>query len=495
MSDFILEYDILESIAKHSNSLGKRAEEYKESLENRMLSGIGNITGPSSRYLLNASDSISDKINDLKQKSETFYNFAKQISNLLEVAEQIDQEVADAISAQREYLLEHHESLRIQNFKVRLLELLVEVENLIPLLSIIAASLRELEVKQESLEDVIKNWYKKQGNVLSNIVKTETTAWTLFCRKVDGLDFSYLKNIKWNDKVDYKARIKQLYDKPIRQNAKRHYRMFNEYEWDLFNAKNAKNPIDAAIHMEKYFWDRWPGLFGHYMTRSALNSGIDPEWAKIAGDFSSGILLEGFMTITVNGVRAYKNLRTGEIVYGDTVLGSGIGSTTKVTKAGSGAIEETGANAVKGTGKLKPSLPEGSKASGKYSPTNSPGLIRQNETADLFASKGYKVEMLEEVPNGNGFGIKPKSNPDFLIEGEVFDCYAPKADTSYKGIIKEIYDKTRKQAQNIIVNLDDYAGNISDLLDYLIRKLDGDLKYLEELYFVKDGEIIHIFGR
>jgi hypothetical protein len=353
MSDFILEYDILESIAKYSNVLGKRAEEYKESLENRMLSGIGNITGPSSRYLSDASDSVSDKINELKQKSETFYNFEKQILNLLEIAEQIDQEVADAITAQREFLLEHHESLRLQNFKVILLDLLVEVENFIPLLSTIAASLRELEVKQESLADVIKNWYKKPGNVLSDIVKTETTAWTLFCRKIDELDFSYLKKIKWNDKVDYKARIKQLYDKPIRQNAKRHYREFTEYEWDLYNAKNAKNPIDAAIHMGKYFWDRWPGLFGQYMTRSALDSGIDPEWAKIAGDFSSGIFLEGFMAITVNGVRAYKNLRTGEIVYGDTVLGSGIGSTTKGTKAGSGAIEETGTNAVKGTGQIK----------------------------------------------------------------------------------------------------------------------------------------------
>jgi hypothetical protein len=498
MSDFILEYDILESIAKHSNSLGKRAEEYKESLENRMLSGIGNITGPSSRYLLNASDSISDKINDLKQKSETFYNFAKQISNLLKVAEQIDQEVADAISAQREYLLEHHESLRIQNFKVRLLELLVEVENLIPLLSIIAASLRELEVKQESLEDVIKNWYKKQGNVLSNIVKAETTAWTLFCRKVDGLDFSYLKNIKWNDKVDYKARIKQLYDKPIRQNAKRHYRMFTEYEWDLFNVKNAKNPIDAAIHMEKYFWDRWPGLFGHYMTRSALNSGIDPEWAKIAGDFSSGILLEGFMTITVNGVRAYKNLRTGEIVYGDTVLGSGIGSTTKGTKNGSGAIEQTGANAVKRTGTVtKPSeLPDSNvRPKGNYAPNDTPGYIRQNESADLLSQNGYRVEMLDEVPGGNGYGIKETSNQDLLVESKVYDSYAPKAETSIKTIIRELSGKTKNQATNIILNLDDFVGDVDELITSIIQKAtpSGDLKRLEDLKIIKDGKIINIF--
>ena len=35
---------------------------------------------------------------------------------------------------------------------------------------------------------------------------------------------------------------------------------------------------------------------------------------------------------------------------------------------------------------------------------------------------------LAEVSGGNGYGIAPKSNPDFLINGkEVFDCYSPEA--------------------------------------------------------------------
>ena len=159
-----------------------------------------------------------------------------------------------------------------------------------------------------------------------------------------------MKNTKQNDKVDYEERIKQYYNNPMRQRPKKFRVGYTYYEWDLYNAKKANNPIDAAIYMGKYFWDRWSGLFGQYMTRNAENSGIDTEWAKIAGDFSSGIFLEGFMAITVNGVKAFKNLRTGEIVYGDTVLGSGMGSMTKDTKADSGAIEQTGANAVKGAG-------------------------------------------------------------------------------------------------------------------------------------------------
>jgi hypothetical protein len=170
-------------------------------------------------------------------------------------------------------------------------------------------------------------------------------------------------------------------------------------------------------------------------------------------------------------------------------------SAATVVEEGVSKVPGNAGKAIEGAGKLKPSLTDGSKPIGKYSPPNSPGLIRQNETADLLASKGYKVEMLEEVPGGNGYGIKPNSNPDFLIEDKVFDCYAPKVDTNTKGIVKEIYNKTKKQTPNIVVNLDDYAGNIPELTDSLLAKIDGDLKYLQELYFVKDGEIIHIFGR
>ncbi|MBL1229849.1 DUF4280 domain-containing protein [Enterococcus sp. BWB1-3] len=144
---------------------------------------------------------------------------------------------------------------------------------------------------------------------------------------------------------------------------------------------------------------------------------------------------------------------------------------------------------------ITPSSAKGGKPKGKYSPPNSRGLIRENETADLFASKGYKVEMLEEISGGNGYGIKPSSNPDYLIEDIVFDCYSPDKGTGIKGITKQIYDKTKKQTTNIVVNLDDYVGNIDDLKASLLSNTNNDLKYLTELYFVKNNEIFHIFRR
>ena len=163
MSDFILEYDMLESIAAYSKSLGKRAGEYEESLEKKIISGIASITGPSTGYLQSASDSIRDKVNALKQKSDAFYHYAEQITNLLETAERIDQEVADAITAQREYFLDHHKSLRLDDWKAKLLGLLVDLKNSIPLLGTIADLLEGLNTVIESLEDSIRHWYECEG--------------------------------------------------------------------------------------------------------------------------------------------------------------------------------------------------------------------------------------------------------------------------------------------------------------------------------------------
>ncbi len=144
---------------------------------------------------------------------------------------------------------------------------------------------------------------------------------------------------------------------------------------------------------------------------------------------------------------------------------------------------------------VKPSLSEGSKPIGNYAKTTIRTYIRQNESADLLASKGYKVNMLDEVHGGNGYGINELANPDFLIEDKVFDCYTPNVNTSTKTIIRELAQKTKDQAPNIVLNLDDYAGDIKELIDLIKRKTNsaGDLKRLEELKIIKDGNVVDIF--
>ena len=147
-------------------------------------------------------------------------------------------------------------------------------------------------------------------------------------------------------------------------------------------------------------------------------------------------------------------------------------------------------------GKVKPSLPKGAKPLGNYADSSKRTYQRQNEAADLLANNGYKVEMLDEIPGGNGYGLKETANPDFLIENKVFDCYSPGAETKTQTIINEIRSKTKDQAPNIVLNLEDYEGSVDELIELIKRKAtpEGDLKRLEELRIIKDGEIIDILG-
>jgi len=151
----------------------------------------------------------------------------------------------------------------------------------------------------------------------------------------------------------------------------------------------------------------------------------------------------------------------------------------------------------------EPSLPKGGQLTDKElemfnSKKKYPGIEREMDTFKTLRVKGYDVTPLKENPGGgNGFGIKPDSNPDFIIEGKVFDCYAPQGEFS-KNKIKEIQGKTKKQATRIILNLDDFNLSDIDILKQEILKKanpNGDLKYLQELLVVKDGKITRWFGK
>ncbi|MGE7825758.1 hypothetical protein [Paenibacillus sp. NPDC093718] len=128
---------------------------------------------------------------------------------------------------------------------------------------------------------------------------------------------------------------------------------------------------------------------------------------------------------------------------------------------------------------------------------DSHGIKKQNETADLLADQGYDIKMLDEIDGGNGYGKIEGSNPDFLVEGNVFDCYAPKPDGKVQSIVKEIAGKTKKQSGRIVLNLDDFPDEkVAEITETFLRKANpnGDLKRLEELILVKDGRITRVFG-
>ena len=99
--------------------------------------------------------------------------------------------------------------------------------------------------------------------------------------------------------------------------------------------------------------------------------------------------------------------------------------------------------------------------------------------------------MLKEVKGGNGHGIVPTSNPDFLINGRAFDVYSPQGNSKVRNVMDTVVkNKTETQASRIILNLDDFTGSIPKLKNQLD---EWPIETLEELLIIRDGKITRWF--
>ena len=355
MSDFVIEYDVLESVMGYSKDLERQANDYAEELEQNIVTAIDNVTGASSGNLTNARDLVSDKIKMLKRKSDNFNHLANQISDLLEVAIQMDQEVADTIAMQSRYKLVHNESGRLENWIDKILKLLVSIGDNKLVMKLIADRLKDLLPGSRFTKDFIIEWYKE---VLTEYVYYNKSDWMSGYGKEVRL-FPDLKNDPDNGNVNLKNVIKNWYKNPDpKQNSKtedKEDRNLLPYEQDLKKLLTARNLPQAYRYLFKYLWDRYPGLYSEQMKQMAIIGGMDPEWAEIYGDFATMPLLEGFAVVTVKGVQAIKNLKTGEIIYSESVVaGSGVGNLTNKASGGPKGIREGAGNAgkaIKGSGK------------------------------------------------------------------------------------------------------------------------------------------------
>ncbi|MBC7976017.1 MAG: hypothetical protein H7138_13680, partial [Myxococcales bacterium] len=82
---------------------------------------------------------------------------------------------------------------------------------------------------------------------------------------------------------------------------------------------------------------------------------------------------------------------------------------------------------------------------GDKDPVNIRSLAQENESADILSKQGYRVEQNPNVPG--------RKNPDFRIEGDIFDNYAPTT-SNHRSIWTTIQGKVREeQAHRIILNL------------------------------------------
>ncbi len=138
----------------------------------------------------------------------------------------------------------------------------------------------------------------------------------------------------------------------------------------------------------------------------------------------------------------------------------------------------------------RPTGSAGGKPTGKRStnkanadPDFKRGIELENESADLLAKQGYRVEQNPTVP-----GAK---NPDFRIEGKIFDNYAPNT-SNPRSIVDGINRKVGEgQADRIVLNLADSNVERFQLRQALV---DWGSRNLREIILIdKTGSIFHFF--
>ena len=117
-------------------------------------------------------------------------------------------------------------------------------------------------------------------------------------------------------------------------------------------------------------------------------------------------------------------------------------------------------------------------------PENIRAAQRENESARTLADNGYDVE---QNPPG-----APSNNkkPDYRINGEYSDCYAPSTDVP-RNVWKTIQNKiTTDQAPNIILNLDDSTLELGAMQKQLH---DWPIPGLKRVIAIRGESITHIY--
>jgi hypothetical protein len=125
-------------------------------------------------------------------------------------------------------------------------------------------------------------------------------------------------------------------------------------------------------------------------------------------------------------------------------------------------------------------------------------LQRENDTANVLADQGYRVHQSptrQEVADARartGDIGDPRRDPDYLIEGKVFDCYSPSETKNVRGIWSEVRDKVseKRQTQRVVINLQDWGGSLNELQKQFD---DWPIEGLKEVKAItRDGKVIQV---
>ncbi|MEU8044887.1 hypothetical protein AB0B71_12170 [Micromonospora echinofusca] len=136
----------------------------------------------------------------------------------------------------------------------------------------------------------------------------------------------------------------------------------------------------------------------------------------------------------------------------------------------------------------------------KERPTERRSLELENETADTIAYKGYQVHQnptkqeIVAAQRETGDVVGPGRSPDYLVEGLVFDCYAPTSSAPTRSVWSAVVKKVeRQQTQRVVLNLQDWRGDLTALQKQFD---DWPVSALKELVAVtRSGMIVEIVRR
>lgn len=127
--------------------------------------------------------------------------------------------------------------------------------------------------------------------------------------------------------------------------------------------------------------------------------------------------------------------------------------------------------------------------------TTKRSLERENVAAAILADHGYRTQQnptkaeVAEVRSATGDTGDPAKDPDYVLDGRIFDCYSPEPMKPVRGIWSVVEDKVVEgQTQRVVVDLEHWPGSLTDL-----RKQfdDWPIEHLKEVKIItSDGEVV-----
>ncbi|WP_434744040.1 hypothetical protein [Micromonospora sp. SH-82] len=123
----------------------------------------------------------------------------------------------------------------------------------------------------------------------------------------------------------------------------------------------------------------------------------------------------------------------------------------------------------------------------------------ENDCADVLADKGYQVHQnpssteIGSARRHTGDSGAGEKEPDYLIEGHVFDCYSPSTRIPVRNVWSQVRNKVdKRQTERVVINLKDWQGDPTALQRQFDQwPIDG----LKEVIVVTRSGTIHEIAR